>query len=264
MVSAPFQHNHDFPFRFVPAFQPIGCSGRLLTMAYSVFLRIGGGLKGVLITMEGVEGSGKSTQIQRLANRLEKAGLPLVVSKEPGGTNLGLELRALLLAPHASGEIWCSKAELLLFYADRAQHLATLVRPSLAAGKVVLVDRFEDSSWAYQGARGVPDADLTRLREVVLGDFKTDLTLVLDMDPEESLRRVDARNALLGSSFKEIRFEEEAIGFHRKVRERFQEIARKEPERVALIPAQAALEAVEAALWNRVSAFLVDRGFRVV
>ena len=219
-------------------------------------------MKGVLITMEGVEGSGKSTQIQRLAKRLGRAGLPLVVSKEPGGTNLGRELRTLLLTPHGSGELWCPKAELLLFYADRAQHFTTLVRPSLEEGKVVLVDRFEDSSWAYQGARGVTEADLNRLRELVLGDFKPDLTLVLDMDPEESLRRVDARNTRLGASFKETRFDQEALGFHRKVRQRFQEIARKEPERVVLIPAQAAPEVVEAALWSQVSAFLTRRGFK--
>ena len=220
-------------------------------------------MTGVLITMEGVEGSGKSTQVHRLADRLGKAGLPLVVSKEPGGTNLGRELRALLLTPHASGEVWCPEAELLLFYADRAQHLASLVRPSLEKGKVVLVDRFEDSSWAYQGARGVSDADLTRLREVVLGNFKPDLTLVLDMDPEESLRRVNARNASLGASFKETRFDQEAMGFHQKVRQRFQEIARKEPERVVLISAQAGPEVVEAALWNQASGFLTRRGFKV-
>lgn len=220
-------------------------------------------MKGVLITMEGVEGSGKSTQIQRLADRLGKAGLPLLVSKEPGGTNLGRELRALLLAPHVSGERWCPKAELLLFYADRAQHLATLVRPSLEEGKVVLVDRFEDSSWAYQGARGVSEADLTRLREIVLGDFKPDLTLVLDMDPEESLRRVEVRNARLGASFKETHFDQEALDFHRKVRQGFQEIARREPGRVVLIPAQADPEEVQAALWGPVSDFLIRRGFKV-
>lgn len=232
-------------------------------MAYSVFLGIGGGLAGVLITMEGVEGSGKSTQLQRLGDRLEKAGVPLVVSKEPGGTNLGRELRTLLLAPHVSGEAWCPEAELLLFYADRAQHLATLVRPSLAAGKVVLVDRFEDSSWAYQGAQGVPDADLTRLREVVLGDFRPDLTLVLDMDPEESLRRVVARNDLLGASFKETRFDQAAMEFHRKVRQRFLEIAQAEPGRVVLVPAQADPGVVEGALWSHVAAFLARRGFMV-
>lgn len=232
-------------------------------MAYAVPKGIGGGLAGVFITMEGVEGSGKSTQIQRLADRLERAGLPLVVSKEPGGTGLGRELRALLLAHHASGESWCPVAELLLFYADRAQHLATLVRPSLAAGKVVLVDRFEDSSWAYQGARGVPEADLMRLKEVVLGNFKPDLTLILDMDPEESLRRVGLRNADLGDSFKETRFDQEALDFHRMVRQRFTEIARKEPGRVILIPADADPGAVEASLWHHVSAFLCRRGFKV-
>jgi dTMP kinase len=220
-------------------------------------------LTGVFITIEGVEGSGKSTQILRLTQRLEEAGLPLVVSKEPGGTTLGRELRALLLAPHASGESWCPEAELLLFYADRAQHLATLVWPSLALGKVVLVDRFEDSSWAYQGARGVPEATLNRLREVVLGDFRPDLTLVLDMDPEESLRRVDARNAELGASFKETRFDEEALSFHREVRQRFQEIARREPGRVILIPAWGDAQAVETALWSQVSALLARRGFKV-
>jgi dTMP kinase len=213
--------------------------------------------------MEGVEGSGKSTQIQRLAERLGRAGLPLVVSKEPGGTALGRELRALLLAPHASGESWCPKAELLLFYADRAQHLANVVRPALADGKIVLVDRFEDSSWAYQGAQGVPEADLIHLREVVLGDFRPDLTLVLDMDPEASLKRVDARNAGLGPSFRETRFDQEALGFHRKVRQRFLEIAGREPGRVVLIPGQGGLEAVEAVVWDRVSAFLLNRGFKV-
>ena len=135
---------------------------------------------------------------------------------------------------------------------------------SLEEGKVVLVDRFEDSSWAYQGARGVSDDDLIRLRQIVLGDFKSDLTLVLDMDPEESLRRVDARNARLGASFKETRFDQEAMGFHQKVRQRFQAIAQAEPERVVLIPAQAAPEVVEAALWDQVSVFLTRRGFQVV
>jgi dTMP kinase len=220
-------------------------------------------LTGLLITMEGVEGSGKSTQIQRLAEHLRKAGLPLLVSKEPGGTELGRELRRLLLAHHASGEVWSPEAELLLFYADRAQHLATLVRPALTAGKVVLVDRFEDSSWAYQGARGVSDANLTRLREVVLGDFKPDLTLILDMDPEESLKRVETRNASLGTSFTETRFDQEALEYHRKVRHRFQAIGRKEPGRVVLIPAAGSPEQVDTLVWGQVSSFLRPRGFEV-
>jgi dTMP kinase len=220
-------------------------------------------LAGVFITVEGVEGSGKSTQIQKLASRLNGAGIALVVSKEPGGTALGLELRRLLLAHHESGEIWSPEAELLLFYADRAQHLATLVRPALKEGKVVLVDRFEDSSWAYQGARGVPSEDLSRLREVVLKDFRPDLTLILDMDPEASLRRVEARNGRLGDSFQETRFDQEALGYHQKVREIFLGIAAREPDRVVLIPAEAPGEEVEAVIWNSVVPLLRRRGFEV-
>jgi len=101
-------------------------------------------LTGLLITMEGVEGSGKSTQIERLAARLRRAGVPVEVSKEPGGTVLGRSIRALLLEPHPSGETWAPKAELMLFYADRAQHVATFVGPMLELGKVVLLDRFDD------------------------------------------------------------------------------------------------------------------------
>lgn len=220
-------------------------------------------MAGVLITLEGVEGSGKSTQIQRLSKRLQEAQLPLVVSKEPGGTSLGRELRFLLLAPHASGELWCPEAELLLFYADRAQHLATLVRPALKAGKVVVVDRFEDSTRAYQGAQGVDEHCLDRLSEMVLGGLKPDLTVVLDMDPEESLRRVKARNEALGETFKETRFDQETLSFHRKVRQRFQEIARRDPERVCLISAEDGPDVVEKAVWARVSAVLRRAGHRV-
>lgn len=217
----------------------------------------------MLITMEGVEGSGKSTQIERLAARLRSRGIDPVVSREPGGTALANEVRRLLLTHHPSGETWCPTAELLLFYAARAQHLAALLRPALQAGKVVLVDRFEDSSWAYQGARGVSDEDLTRLREVVLGAFKPDLTLILDMDPQESLRRVEARNAGLGEAFQETRFDEETLDYHRRVRDRFLEIALGDPSRVALIPAAVSPEEVEQALWARVVPFLRQRGFEV-
>jgi dTMP kinase len=220
-------------------------------------------LTGVLITIEGVEGSGKSTQIRRLATRLEACGLPAVFSKEPGGTALGKELRFLLLAPHGSGESWCPEAEILLFYADRAQHLATLIRPAIAAGKIVVVDRFEDSTRAYQGASGVSEDTLRRLRELVLGDFRPDLTLVLDMEPEASLRRVAARNGALGETFRETRFDGETLAFHRRVRGRFQEIARQEPDRVRLVAAESDPDRVETALWAEISPQLRRAGFRV-
>jgi dTMP kinase len=218
---------------------------------------------GVLITIEGVEGSGKSTQLLRLSERLRHLDVPLVVTKEPGGTSLGRELRRLLLERHSSGETWCADAELLLFYADRAQHLQTVIRPALEAGKVVLVDRFEDSTRAYQGASGVSEAALDRLSELVLRRLKPHLTVLLDMDPEVSLQRVEVRNLAYGAEFAEIRFDQAALDFHRRVRNRFLAIAQAEPNRVALIPARDPVDQVASVIWGRVSALLRSAGFGV-
>jgi len=217
---------------------------------------------GLLITMEGIEGSGKSTQLRRLAARLAQCGIPVEVTKEPGGTPLCRELRQLLLEPHASGETWAPKAELLLFYADRAQHLAEFLIPALEAGSLVLLDRFDDSTRAYQGAQGITDAVLDRIGEVVLGRLKPNLTLLLDMDPEVSLRRVDSRNAA-AEGFKETRFDQEHLEFHRRVRSRFLAIAQKEPQRVVVVAAQDAPEAVEEAIWNRLAPLLRTAGLKV-
>jgi dTMP kinase len=215
----------------------------------------------VLITMEGVEGSGKSTQIQRLAARLERCGIDAVLTKEPGGTALCQEIRALLLQPHGSGETWAPLAELLLFYADRAQHLARCVEPALRAGKVVLLDRFDDSTRAYQGAQGIPETHLDQLRDLVLAGRRPDLTVVLDLDPVLSLERVAARNGA-DAGFRETRFDQEALAFHVEVRRRFQELARREPGRVVLVPALGGAEDVEAAVWARVAPVLAAAGFR--
>ena len=220
-------------------------------------------MQGVFITIEGVEGSGKSTQMLRLSERLRRLHLPLVVSKEPGGTALGRELRRLLLERHASGETWCAESELLLFYADRAQHLETLIRPALAQEKIVLIDRFEDSTRAYQGASGVAESSLDRLSELVLRGLKPHLTVMLDMDPELSLQRVEVRNLALGSEFSETRFDEAELDFHRRVRNRFLAIAQGQPNRVALIPARDPVDQVEAAIWLRVAPLLRNAGFRI-
>lgn len=215
-----------------------------------------------MITLEGVEGSGKSTQIRLLAERLRGAGLPLELSKEPGGTPLGQELRTLLLTPHTSGESWCPHSELLLFYADRAQHLAALILPALEAGKVVLVDRFEDSTHAYQGASGVPDAELDQLRSLVLKDFRPDLTLILDMDPVRSLERVSTRNAAI-AGFRETRFDQAALDFHRRVRDRFRDLAQRYPERIRLLEADRDPSAIAEEIWAVVSERLRGKGFQV-
>ncbi len=220
-------------------------------------------MQGVFITIEGVEGSGKSTQLLHLSERLRRLGLPLVVTKEPGGTALGREIRRLLLERHASGEAWCAEAELLLFYADRAQHLETVIRPALAEGKVVLVDRFEDSTRAYQGASGVAESSLDRLSDLVLRGLRPHLTIMLDMDPETSLQRVEVRNLSLGAEFSETRFDEAELEFHRRVRNRFLAIARNHPNRVAVIPARDPVEQVEAAIWLRVAPLLRSAGFGV-
>ncbi len=219
-------------------------------------------MAGVFITVEGVEGSGKSTQLFRLSERLRHLNLPLVVSKEPGGTALGRELRRLLLEPHTSGEAWSPEAELLLFYADRAQHLRQVIRPALAEDRVVLVDRFEDSTRAYQGASGVPDEALDALSALVLQRLKPSLTLLLDMDPESSLQRVEVRNLAL-PGFNETRFDQAHVEFHRRVRARFLAIAEKEPNRVAVIPARDPADQVEAAIWARVAPLLRSSGFQV-
>lgn len=220
-------------------------------------------MTGVLITAEGVEGSGKSTQLLRLSEHLRRLGLPITVSKEPGGTALGRDLRTLLLTRHPSGEAWCAEAELLLFYADRAQHLAQVIRPALEAGKIVLIDRFEDSTRAYQGAAGVSEHMLDRLHELVLGRLKPHLTLLLDMDPRQSLQRVEVRNLSMGDEFKETLFDEKQLEFHTRVRARFLAIAQSEPLRVVVIPARDAPGLVEETIWRRVAPLLRNAGFAV-
>ena len=220
-------------------------------------------MAGLFITIEGVEGAGKSTQIQMLRDRLVGLGVPTLVSKEPGGTDLGRELRALLLTPHASGEKWCPESELLLFYADRAQHIATVIRPALDAGQIILVDRFEDSTRAYQGAQGISEATMDKLGEVVLGRLKPQMTFILDIDPAHSLERVKSRNAAAGTSFKETRFDNETLEFHTRVRKRFLAIAQREPQRIALVPADRAPAEVHEAIWSHLSPLLRSSGHPV-
>ncbi len=138
-----------------------------------------------------------------------------------------------------------------------------MIRPSLVEGKIVLVDRFEDSTRAYQGASGVAEASLDRLNELVLRGLKPHLTVLLDMDPEVSLQRVEVRNLALGGEFAETRFDEAALDFHRRVRNRFLVIAQNHPNRVALIPARNPVDQVEASIWIRVAPLLRSAGFGV-
>ena len=195
----------------------------------------------MFITFEGMEGSGKTTAIQAVALALTQAGRQVCVTREPGGTPLGKEIRTWLLDPHS--QLQDPRSELLLFAADRLEHIAGVIRPALARGEVVLCDRFTDSTWAYQvGGRGL-DADLVAYG-IGLAGLVPDLTFLLDVSPEEGLRRAGKRGAL-------DRFEQEDMAFHVRVREAYLGIACTEARMHVVDTGRMSPDAVFAAVWNR-------------
>lgn len=180
------------------------------------------------ISIEGIEGSGKSTQTGLLAEYLRAKGHKVIKTAEPGGTAIGTRIRQLLLAPENRMD---PLTELLLYYASRAQHVREVIYPGLLKGAVVVTDRFTDSTMAYQGsARGLDLQLIAALNEIVVPDLKPFLTFLLDVDVEEGLRRNRRVN-------KEDRFELETLEFHRRVRDGFLRIAEAEPDRVKMIDA---------------------------
>lgn len=189
------------------------------------------GPRGRLITVEGVEGAGKSTQVDHLRAWLAARGVPVVQTAEPDGTPLGAQLRRVL------GEVdrVAPLTEALLFAASRAEHVARVIRPALAAGHVVLCDRYVDSTVAYQGyGRGLPLEAIAQLNRLAADGVLPELTLVLDLDVAEGLRRVRARQGALAACDP---FERLAIEFHERVRKGYWAIRDREPERVALVDA---------------------------
>jgi dTMP kinase len=201
-----------------------------------------------LITFEGVEGCGKSTQLRSLAERLSGTGRSVVATREPGGTETGHRIRAILLDP--SETKLDSMAEWLLFEADRRQHVVELLAPALSQGRFVLCDRFSDSTEAYQRAgRGLDAGLLRRVDEIVRGGIASDLTLLYDLDPREGLERTRRRDAGEPS-----RFDSAPVEFHDRVREAFLEIARREPDRIVIIPATGEASEIAARTWDVVSA----------
>ena len=190
----------------------------------------------MFITLEGIEGCGKTTQINHLRAFIEKKGLACVVTREPGGTAIGSDIRSILLNPANNNLV--SKAELLLYMADRAQHIATLVKPALAKKKVVLCDRYFDATVVYQGyARGLGTKLIRELHRLLLEDFKPDLTLLLDLPPKVGLARAWKELNKGTRSGTESRFEGETLSFHEKVRSGYLELARHEPDRFKIIDA---------------------------
>jgi dTMP kinase len=189
----------------------------------------------VLITLEGVEGSGKSTHLRLLSAWLTEIGLPHSVTREPGGTELGAAIRGLLLNPRE--EAVDPLCELLLYVADRRQHVARVLAPRLAAGDLVLCDRFADATLAYQGwGRGLDLEMVRHLNELACAGLKPDLTLLLDCEPEEGLARARHRAEGLGpGESREDRFEQEELEFHRRVRRGYRALAKQEPGRIRVI-----------------------------
>jgi dTMP kinase len=192
---------------------------------------------GRFITLEGVDGAGKSTHLEFLAERIRDRGVELVVTREPGGTPLGEKLRQLLLHDKMQPD-----TELLLMYAARAEHVATLIRPALARGAWVLSDRFHDASFAYQcGGRGIEEKRLLLLEDWTLGGFRPDLTLLFDVAPAvAATRRARVRAA--------DRFEQEQAAFFTRVREAYLARARAEPERIRVVDSGLDIDLIRADL----------------
>ncbi len=212
--------------------------------------------RGRLITFEGGEGVGKSTQVRRLAERLRGRGLEVVATREPGGSPKAERLRALLLSGAAAQ--YGALGEAILFTAARIDHIDTLIKPALTRGAFVLSDRFADSTTAYQGALGKADPRLLQLLErIALGPLRPDLTIVLDLPFSEGMARAARRRGVQSTPD---RFEREDDAFHEKLRHAFLEIAAKDPARCVAIDASQSEEEVAEAVWRIVEArFLAQR-----
>lgn len=205
--------------------------------------------RGVFITFEGGEGAGKTTLIEKVYAHLQEKKCPVVKTRAPGGTPLGLKIRELLLSHH--GISLSKRCELLLFLADRAQHVDEVIRPSLEQNQIVLCDRFNDSTIAYQGgARGFDEDLLKSLCAFACDKIQPDLTLYLDLDPQIGFARTHATRS--GKD----RIESETLDFHQRIREAFHKIARAEPERLLLIDASQSPEAVLKQAIEKIDALL--------
>jgi len=208
--------------------------------------------RGFFITFEGGEGAGKSTQITRLAEKLRDRGRSVVVTREPGGSPGAEAVRHVLLS--GAAEPYGPVMEAMLFAAARSDHVEQLIRPAVERGAIVLCDRFLDSSRVYQGVGSGLDASfLARLEEVAINGMMPDLTLILDIDPEEGLRRATARRRE-----EEVadRYEKETLEIHRHRRDAYLAIARKEPDRCVVIDSGKSVEEVEATIAEKVFAAL--------
>ena len=211
-------------------------------------------MSGKFITLEGPEGSGKSTQAKMMIRRLGELGIKAMYTREPGGTELGEAIRDIL-QHNAAGEAPCERAELLLFEASRNQLVEKVIRPALEKGTWVICDRFMDSTTAYQGyGRGLPVDDVKAIHQFTINKVAPDLTLLLDLSVETGFNRIAQRFLELGESAD--RFEQEERAFHERVRRGYLTLAEEEPERFRIVDASQDPETVSAAIWNIISTLL--------
>ena len=205
-------------------------------------------MTGKFITVEGIEGVGKTTNISYVQQVLQSAGHEVVLTREPGGTPLGEAIRGLLLDPHYIG--MDPVCELQLMFAARAEHLAQVIRPAIAEDQWVLCDRFTDATYAYQGGgRGIDTTIIARLEQLVQGDFRPELTLLLDVPVEVGLARASGRSD-------PDRFEQEKVDFFERVRQAYLEMAAAQPHRYRVIDAAVPLAQVQAQLGEVLSVIL--------
>jgi len=209
----------------------------------------------MFITLEGPEGSGKTTQMKRIAKWLEASGKRFVMTRQPGGTSIGGQIRKILL--HPDNHDLSSSTELLLYMADRAQHLEEMIVPALDSGKVVVCDRYFDATMVYQGyARGLDKKTIRDLHRLTCRNLMPDLTLLLDVSPQVGLARAWKRIGSDAMQAQESRFEKETLAFHQRVREGYLELARKEPDRFVRIDATADEQKVGTQVENALSVHL--------
>ena len=212
---------------------------------------------GWFITFEGMDGSGKTTQMRKLAGRLRAAGQRVLETVEPGGTRIGGQIRRILL--DLANQELRPTAELLLYFASRAQNVEELILPALERGEIVLCDRFTDSSLVYQGAgRGLGEQKVLELDRIACRGLAPDRTLLIDIDPETSLARTRAR----WLSEAESRMDQQAEEFHRRVREAYLELAAREAQRFRVIDGRADPDAVAGAVWEALRPLLAERHVR--
>jgi dTMP kinase len=203
--------------------------------------------RGLFVNFEGIDGCGKTTQMRLAAARLREAGREVVETVEPGGTRIGNQIRAILL--DASNQEMFPTAEMLLYFAARAQNVDQIIAPALKQGKIVLSDRFTDSTMAYQGlGRGLGEALVNTLDQVACRGLKPDVTILIDIDLETSLARARARNRENSNAD---RMDEQAVEFHERVRAAYLRMAEREPARFRVIDGRGGVAAVAEQVWRQ-------------